>query len=66
MRNAGRKLPASYRHFVLVSGNAGWFIGAFGTLDGDGKLSNVSAIDVYPFAAPKNFGYWAGAGPVNP
>jgi len=51
---------------VLVSGNAGWFIEAFGTLDGDGKLSNVSAIDVYPFAAPKNFGYWAGTGPVNP
>ncbi|WP_132325069.1 MULTISPECIES: SMI1/KNR4 family protein [Methylomonas] len=62
-RRLNVKLPASYRHFVLASGNAEWFIESFGTLDGDGKLSNVSAIDVYPLADPKNFGYWSSTGP---
>ena len=62
-RRLGVQLPASYRHFVLASDNAGWFIESFGTSEGNGKLWNVSAIDSYPVADPKNYGYWSNSGP---
>ena len=63
-RRLGIKLPASYVHFVLASGDAGWFIESFGTPDdANGKLISVSAIDLYPRADPENFGYWSNSGP---
>ena len=62
-RRMGVKLPKSYVHFILASGNAGWFIESFGTLEGDGTLANVSAIDVYPRADPQDFGNWVSSGP---